>query len=337
VLLRAREREETDPGDIAEHLLFESRSRHVVAKRLLQIAERYGLLEATDRRYRLTDSGRNAVDTKQIFVPEHGSWTVWASNDPLLAAPILHVEPWAEPTAYEELLGGKRNSVRERAFGRLPRWLRDAVGVVATPIVGGAPLRFDELSIDAEEVDPEATLRAVWNVTDARLRLEGALGGKPVNGVVAAPKIAAAEVWKQLLEGEQLSPQWDEAAHVLRVRFEETIPAERESLVRAVTFRRPDIASVGPFDATTVEGVALRPHSSEDATRWAEWRLRARVHDYATTERFATWSAEAVAPFSEFRVSTPTRQALADAAWRARTDRPTPSAWHLVAAEDWRL
>lgn len=120
VLLRAREREATDANDIAAHLLFESRSRHVVAKRLLQIAEVYGLLEATERRYRLTDSGRNALETKQIFVPEHGTWTVWASDDPLLAAPVMHVEPWAEPTAYEEVLGGKRHSVRERAFGRLP-------------------------------------------------------------------------------------------------------------------------------------------------------------------------------------------------------------------------
>ena len=66
-------------------------------------------------------------------------------------------------------------------------------------------------------------------------------------------------------------------------------------------------------------------------------RCGAAYRDYATTERFATWSAEAVAPFSEFRVSTPTRQALADAAWQARADRPTPSAWHLVAAEDWSL
>jgi hypothetical protein len=337
VLLRARERGETDAGDVAGHLLFESSSRRVVAQRLLQIAEMYGLLEQRDRRYRLTEAGETALTTKQVFVPEHGTWTVWASDDPLLAAPILRVEPWVEPTAYDEVWGKERDNARERPFEKLPRWVRDAVGVVATPLVGGAPLRVDQLEADGEVADPETTLRATWDVTGARLRVDGTLGGARVNAAVDAPDISADAVWTQLLQAEGLWSQWDASARALRVSFEEASAGERESLVRAVTFRRPDIASLGPFDATTVEGIALRARSAQDAARWAEWRLRARVRDYATTERFSAWTAEAVAPFSEFHPPTPTRQALADAAWRTGTDRPTPSAWHLVAAEDWRL
>ncbi|MEO0603486.1 MAG: hypothetical protein AAF211_18755, partial [Myxococcota bacterium] len=114
VLLRAQEQGETDAGDIAGHLLFESRSRRVVAERLLRIAEVYGLLERNDRRYRLTDQGQEAIATAQVFVPEHGTWTVWASNDPLLATPILRVDPWSEPTAYDEVWGNERDKARER-------------------------------------------------------------------------------------------------------------------------------------------------------------------------------------------------------------------------------
>ncbi|HRL39037.1 MAG TPA: ABC transporter ATP-binding protein [Comamonas denitrificans] len=39
-----------------------------------------------NRQYRLTESGSAALETKQIFVPEHGTWTVWVSKDPLLSA-----------------------------------------------------------------------------------------------------------------------------------------------------------------------------------------------------------------------------------------------------------
>ena len=337
VLLRARERGQTDARDIAEHLFFESGSRQVIAQRLLHVAEQYRLLEQENRQYHLTDSGRTALETKQIFVPAHGSWTVWVSKDPLLNAVILRVEAWQESTAYDEVWGKERDKAPKRRFEKLPRWVRDAVGVITTPLVGGASLRIDQLEPEGEVVDAETKLRATWDVTGGRLRIEGTLRGSSVNAVANAPQIAADAVWMQLMQAEGLWPQWDGSAVALRVGFDETIAGERESLVRGVHFKRPDIASLGSFDATTVEGIALRASSPQDASRWAEWRLRARVQDYATAEHFGKLTAEAVKPFAEFDPPTPDRQELAKSAWRDRADRPTPNTWHLVAAEDWSL
>lgn len=337
VLLRARERGQTDARDIAEHLLFESGSRQVIAQRLLQIAERYGLLVQENRQCRLTESGSTALETKQIFVPEHGTWTVWVSNDLLLGPSILRVEPWKEVPANEEVRRKKHDDVPERRFRNLPQWVLDAFGVITTPLVGGAPLRIDELEAKGEVVDAKTELRATWDVTGGRLRIDGTLGGSRVNAVANAPEIPVDAVWMQLMQAEGLWPQWDGSAVALRVSFDETISGERESLVRGVHFKRPDIESLGTFDATTVDGIALRASSHQDAARWAGWRLRARVQDYATAEQFGKWTAEAVKPFAEFGPSTPARQELADSAWRERTDRPTPSTWHLVAAEDWSL
>ena len=336
-LLRARERGQTDARDIAEHLLFESGSRQVIAQRLLQIAERYGLLVQENRQYRLTESGSAALETKQIFVPEHGTWTVWVSKDPLLSAAILRVEPWQESSAFDEVWSKGRDKAPKRHFEKLPRWVRDAEGVITTPLVGSTSLRVDQLEHEGEVADAETTLRATWDVTGARMRIDGTLGGMPVNAVVGAPEMAADAVWMQLIQAEGLWSQWDGAVDALRVGFDETIAGERESLVQGVYFKRPDIESLGSFDATTVEGIALRARSAQDATRWAEWRLRERIQDYAVTDHFGAWTADAVKPFAEFDPPTPTRHELAESAWRDRTDRPTPSTWHLVAAEDWSL
>jgi hypothetical protein len=342
VLLRARERGETDDGDLAEHLLFEAGSRRVVAQRLLQIASYYGLLAEENRRYRLTEQGQTALTTKQIFVPEHGTWTIWASNDPLLATPVLRVEPWKEPHAGEEAPKKHTDALEKRRarMKRLPPWVVPAPGKplgVLQPEVGGAPLRIDQVEAEGEEVDLETTLRATWDVSGARLRVNGILGEANVDTAIDAPAIGAAAVWPQLLHAEGLLSRWDASEEALRIGFDEATPGERESMVRAVVFKRPNIPSFGAFDPATVEGVALRARTPQDAARWAEWRLRMRVRDYATTERFSTWTTEAVAPFPEFQPATPTRRALAHAEWPGPTDRPTPSAWHLVAAEDWRL
>lgn len=340
VLLRAREVGGTDTGDLAKHLLFDSSSRRVVAERLLKISEHYGLLQQREpeRDYVLTESGHQALASEQVFVPEYGTWTIWASSDPLLATPILRVEPFEEPTAYDEVWGKSRDNARDRPFKRLPPWIRDTVGLVAVPIVGGGtPLRIDHLEMECEVAEPAAELCAVWDVSDSRLRVEGMLDNTPVDTAVEAPQAEINDVWRQLLDSEGLWSHWDPKAGALRVDFEDVAPGERESLVRAVEFQNPKITGLGTFENATVEGVDLRARSKHDANTWAEWRLRARVCDYATDESFSTWTAEAIAPFAEFQPSTPSRKTLADAAWRTPAERLSARAWHLMAAEDWRL
>ena len=87
VLLRAEENGGTNAKDVAEHLLFESQSRRIVAERLLGIATAYGLLERADRVFVLTEAGKQAIDAGEVFVPEDGAWTLWASDDPALPSP----------------------------------------------------------------------------------------------------------------------------------------------------------------------------------------------------------------------------------------------------------
>lgn len=336
VLKRALEAGQTDAEDVAKHLLFEPRSRLVVAQRLLAIAERYRLLESKEKRYVLTEVGREAVEKEQVFVPEHGTWTVWASEEPLLSGCVLHVEPWNEPTAFDEV--NDKNISSKRPIGALPEWLLGASGSTVLPIVGGATLRIDELEKQGESVQPpKAALRAIWNVSEVRLRVIGELGDQPVDAVLRAPAEGADGVWMQLLQGEQLQTKWDSTVSALRIDFEEVARAEREPMKRAVVFKRPEIGGLGKFDETTVENVALRARSADDAERWVEWRLRERVRDYALSDRFDQWAREAVSPFEEFQPRVPTRSDLAELEKRDWPARPTPAAWHLVAAEDWSL
>jgi hypothetical protein len=207
VLLRARERSQTTAEDVAEHLFFEQRSRRVVAERMLRIAAAYGLLAENERRFSLTGAGLAALTSQQVFVPERGSWTIWASNDPLLGFPVLRVDRWSEPTAFDELRGN--NKEVEREFVTVPRTLRGAVGRVASlPSADGGHLRIDELDDKAETVEAEDDVKVVWNVGESKLRLDGSLRGARVNTVLDAPNITPEDAWQQLLESANLWPRW---------------------------------------------------------------------------------------------------------------------------------
>lgn len=337
VLLRARERNQTSAEDVAEHLFFEQQSRRVVAERLLRIAASYGLLAQNERRFTLTEAGILALDSEQIFVPERGSWTIWESNDPLLDYPILRVDPWNEPTANIEVRGkDKKND--ERKFMDVSRTLRPAVGRVAAPACGGGTLlRIDELQDKAEVADPGDKLKLVWNVGEGKMRLAGSLRGVPLNTVLEAPSITVEEVWQQLLESEGLWTQWDRVRNALLLGFTETKDRERESLRRDLAIATPTLGDLGNFDATTIQDVPIYARTATDAEQWAQWRLRVRLLDYATSERFGTWSKEATAPFASYRISVPSRTDLAMSEWASRGDRPSPISWHLAAAEDWSL
>jgi hypothetical protein len=337
LLFRARECGETTIEDVSEHLLFEPRSRRVVAQRLLHIAASYGLLSRRERGFRLTDAGAAALASEDVFVPEHGTWTVWTSDDPLLHYPVLRVEPWDEPSAFDELRG-KDQEKTDRKPVETPRTLRDAVGRIEAPPAGtGARLRIDELEPKGEEVETDASLRILWDVSGRRMRLEGLLAGADVSTALEAPSLSAPEAWLYLLDSEGLGTRWDARSQALLVGFAETTVNERDSMRRELLIGRPMLPHLGAFDSVTISGVALKAAAAPDAALWAAWRLRARVGEYATSDRFAAWSCEAASPFAEFRPATPSRPVLAAEAWRARGERPTPTTWHLVAAEDWSL
>lgn len=335
VLLRARERNPTTAEDVAEHLFFEQRSRRVVAERLLRIAVNYGLLAQNERWFTLTNEGFRALGDEQVFVPERGSWTIWASDDSLLGYPVLRVERWNEPKARDEVQRGKN----ARKFGDVPSMVRAAVRRVEAPPCGdGGRLRIDEVAPTAEEVEPGDELRVVWNVGETSMRLEGSLRGMPANTVLDAPRLTREDAWRRLLEAEGLWKRWDSTRSELLVGFDETNDRERESLRRDLAIATPTLGELGKFDALTIQDVPLTASSVYEATRWAAWRLQARVGDYATRERFDTWSKEATEPFaSSYRISVPSRADLAKAAWPRPGERPSPMAWHLAAAEDWSL
>ena len=337
VLLRADEADGTNAEDVAEHLLG-APSRKVVAERLLRICTVLELLEEReDRRFVLSEDGRRALDSGHVLVPEQGAWTVWASNDPLLPVPVLRIESWDEQKdAYSESRGGREE---ERSFVSLPDWLVDARGKEFVPpaAADGLAVRIDALEEKAEAVDPAASLSLVWNVAKGRLRLRGAWDGEAVDAELEAPQVIPSQIWDTLLDGEGLLEHWDGERRALRVSFEDTTEGEREGLSRDLEFRRPRVPGCGEFDPLALSGTAITAHSRGDARTWSNWRLNARVRDFATAGRYAAWWEDAVAPFAEYSLELPPRAELAASEWKSVVGRPGPRAWHLVAAEDWEL
>ena len=345
VLLRAREKHETggtDAGDVAEHLLFERQSRKIVADRLLRIGTGFGLLKENRRRYTLTEDGERAIATGKVFVPEHGTWIVWVSEDPLLPSPVLRIETWEDPDAISENRNRRDEGV-ERSFEPVPDILREVQETeIMLPASGdGAAVRIDDLEEQAEAVDSDEFLTLTWNVQERRLRVQGELDAKKdakkVDSELDASEDIPCDIWDDLLDGEGLLNHWDRQRDALRLSFGETTESERESMSRDLEFRTPSVSRFGEFEPLEVGGIAIAARSRDDAREWAAWRLSARIRDFATSVRYDEWGEEAAAPFAEHRPELPARAELAMSEWGSAAGRPAPRAWFLIAAEDWGL
>lgn len=338
ILLRVQELGESNSTDIAQNLFFEARSRKVVAERLLRIAATYQLLEENKGSYTLTDEGIAAIENKHIFVPEFGAWTIWASDDPLLDSPIVRIEPWNEPSAYDEVWGKEQEA--ERTFERLSYWLRESTNHPIQPCAGnGETLRIDKLEREGEAIESQATVTMEWtlNPSYSQLRIQSAISGKRFSVELEPPPVTYPDVWRQLLEGEFLWESWDGEREVFLAEFDDTNDAERESMTRSLFFHHPEIESYGTFEPLSANNVTLSARSQQDADSWARWRLSERVREYASQHLFALWKEEAIAPFREYEIELPERCQLAKNAWRSRGPRPSSRVWHLVSAEDWGL
>lgn len=330
IALRAKERSETDEGDIAKHLLRgDDPTSKRMARNLLHICVQHGLMEGSHGRYTLTEDGEQVAATEQVFVPALGTWTIWASDDQLLGAPVVEVKPFVEPSAYDEVLGKDKD--REPPGSAVPPWLGQACKRTFKTAASSVATRLDELAQKAEGIEPDASLRLKWNISKGELGLVGKLGECDVDAELEAPERLPDELWRDLLEGADLWDQWDDGRKALLVSFDDTSEAERQTMTKSVEVV-PRIRDYGVFDRLTLE-LPINAATPDDAQRWAEWRLVNGIDDYATEAHYDAWSRKAVAPFGHYDVDLPTRAELA-CDYPRKGDAPN---WHLVAAEDWRL
>ena len=195
-------------------------------------------------------------------------------------------------------------------------------------------MRIDSLEEKGEFApEDQRTITLEWDITNKSLRLEG-MG---IKTQLPAPKVSAQDAWMQLLQGVSLYQDWDSTHSELKVSFAQTTEVEKTSMTRTLEFPAPAITRFGSFEHLEVPRVTITAVDPKEATEWAEWRLESQIDDYATQTNFARWVESALEPFIRFGVKLENRSTMAQRFWKTRGSKPSAKAWHLTAAEDWRL
>ena len=349
VLKHAKERGAITVRNVSDDLLG---GRKPVAKRLLFICKESGLLNDNKGEYSLTDDGMKSAESGRVFVPENGTWTIWASPDTLLTNPILRIEPWEESNAFTEVFGERTNgngknrkqdrNQHQRSFKELPDWILRLKSKAFTPPVGnGEIIKIEDFgkTNKAEPIQPESDLQLelIIEPDNSFLSIKGTLDGRDIKSELDLPTLDYDDVWLGLLDDVDLSAVWDTSMRARRVKFPND-NLERSTFEQTINFSNPQIDSYDGFDPTIVEGVPILPSDEVEALMWAKWHLIKRIDNFATTELFADWIMNVKRLFSEFELNLPGRQEIAHELSRVSDSQINKNQyWYLQAAEDWNL
>lgn len=305
----------------------------VIARRLIEIAERRGLVEV-DRGaiVDITEDGETALEEEQVFVAEHGPWTVWVVSDPLLPDTPIRIERSARGRRAQKGKKGQGND--KRKLQNLPHRLKDIHRRRFTPWCGDrTEARIEAVDEVIEVLRPESSLHLHFDLEPGRtpaLSVRGRLDGKGVDEHVAAPDVHHEEVFEAFLHARGEFERWSDGR--LRVRFDELDDGERARFLRQWAAFHIEFDDWGRLRVEPISGIRLGAIDTGTASEWARWHLRHGITEPTWPDDYRAACETAAALFPEFDVMLPHQGVLADGL--RGDDRSPPTYWHLQAPLD---
>lgn len=321
---------------LAKELLFEENARLVVAERLLQMAERLGLVESHRQHHRiyfLTEKGELALQEKEVFVPEDGFWEISFTNEPLLPHTIVDFKPFDEPEAFKEVRNKGELEKRKDNMKTISPWIRQTAFHAVKPFLNQKQnIWIERIQPKGERIKSNVVLTLEWNVSKQTIRL---LNGQKVVHQFTYQEYDQNQIWQILLEQNRWQDDWDWAKNSMAMLFDETDEKSRQTMTINFSFRQPEIDDLGQFNDFTAENVAIHAIDKDAAIEWAWWRLINNINDFADEQTYQKWVGQANAPFAEYVFRLPERDELAKRFWQ--DERFSKKAWYLMTASDWQI
>ncbi len=326
-----------------------------VGWRVLDRALALGLLEREGLRgpASLSESGRAMLEQGAVLVPEEGVWRFYLVDDPLVAAPLLHVQRLDADHAKAERdrLYKRGRGERPESGQRPPRLLTNTIRQLLRSVSEGKGFELRDLGERGEEGPRgELTLLLTWAPgKDVQVALRGRLpsgdgGDKPrsVDAPLVVPSVLDAltyeEAWALLVSRatqvrEDVLYAWMDRAGtpVLPTRMGDWPDGVRRSFMADLKVPQFQVDDLGPFDATRLEGVPLVADSDPAAQEWAEWLLWDRIATYVVPSDIEGLRREVAGRFPLHRPRLPDADALLR---RAKSEPQDRTSRFLLAPAD---
>jgi hypothetical protein len=325
------------PRDISQKLLLGRPES--AAKALIDRCTYYEILGPSGE---LTDAGREALKTAQVFIPERGRYLVWYTEDLLVPSQLMDLEPVEETRLHDEVMmkqdrSKKPSATQEERSQDLPNTLHFLEGKTFDLFGhehGQVAIKKIESRVVSRNPNDSDIVRVNLRLSSTSPTMVS-LDGK-FKRTLPPPRVDFSQAWLDLLG--PLSTQWDTSKNppALRKSFEELGEGELGSFTTNLKLRGPQVTGLGNFDDTVVQGVPIAPRTEHDANSWARWLLLRSIDTYVAGPRYAELVARCIARFPGYHdMKLPSQSQLAKELDEQKNEAPLPEQyWYLQAPLD---
>lgn len=306
------------------------------------VIDRCHYLDLVDEKGALTEIGNEALQTRNVFIPERGRFLILYTDDPLLPQRLLHLQPTEEPPLYDEIKkdrnGQRAQEVQKDKAETLPEKLHSLEGGEFNLLGQGGGL------VTIRKIESHGISKSSDSDDDLRVILRINTSGPPhlsVDGkfkrTLQPPNVEFEEAFLEALGS--LRDYWDDARKppALRSSFEDLKDDERASFQKTIHLVEPKLDKWGAFENTSVDEVPVIPLTSEDATQWAEWLLIKSIDTYLTQDQYQIRANQCESKFPDFpNLRCPSSRELTLRLWNAKDHegRLPRQYWYLQASLD---
>ncbi len=250
--------------------------------------------------YKLTETGKAAIQDKVVFIPERDAFILHGTDDPLFSEPILactKINGNSNDPQLKNKTNGKQKSpprgqwlaalkervVHEPKIFHLAAEQNQSVQIIkideAMERVDPTFSVFVTLSIDEDE----GTILTLYSQSESKK--SGSMKGHTVGHEFTLSFI---DVLNILFSKRSVDIIEIGDGCALRVSFDE-IAKDKAALnnhKKNFDIKQPEIKGFGTFNDVTVKALPVIPRTLDDAEQWAAWTLRESIRYYINEARY---------------------------------------------------
>lgn len=248
------------------------------------IIDRCSYFELLDHSGRLTETGKEAIRSGELFIPERGRYVLWYTDDPLISQKLLHVEAVRESSLYDEVhLKGNGKEHPENLSEKILN-LEGRVFMLLGSGGGQIAIRKIEPKGVICQLEKTDILTATLHIAPNRVTQLDLRGRFPYK--LQVPDIDFDNVWPSVLG--PLAQSWENSRtpSALKISFIELKDNELASFKKTVHLTKPKLQFYGTFENTSVKKVPIIPKSRGDAAQWAKWLLKRSIQTYMDKKQY---------------------------------------------------
>lgn len=309
--------ERTEEGDSFFDNEFPKQSISEKEERVFELLKMKGILEINESkkathsinlRYMLTSIGNHTVSIGIVRIPEEGFFVINTTEDPLISEKIIGYSRSISNSSNEFQKYSRNNNDKNKQENKIatPKLIKNLQDELrkSPKIIKLIAQNYEEIQIN-KIGDEVSSIKPRLNVfISLKISMYGnvemTLKSKNKEFIVKNDlDLKFDYVLEKLLDEKFKDIEFISREPMLLVAYDELKSSEKNSFIRSILIKKPEIEDYGIFDDVYLSNLKIAPKTVEDAKLWTNWIIEDQIKYYVDESEYTKIRSECANKFQD--------------------------------------